>query len=74
MEKFKRKILYYGTLVDSTQPSISYNINKTSEKYLKPPRKTHQKEHWYLFEYLSNGYKEGCSDRNCRNEQSLLED
>jgi hypothetical protein len=69
-----KDIIYYGTLVDSTQESILNNIKKTSGKYLKPTRNTYQKEHWYLFEYLSNGYKEGCFDRNCRNEQSLLED
>jgi hypothetical protein len=69
-----KDIIYYGTLVDSTQQSILNNIKKTSGKYLKPTRNTHQKEHWYLFEYLSNGYKYGCFDRNCRNEQSMLED
>jgi hypothetical protein len=69
-----KDIIYYGTLVDSTQQSILNNIMKTSGKYLKPTRNTHQKEHWYLFEYLSNGYKYGCFDRNCRNEQSMLED
>ena len=67
-------IIYYGTLVDSTHESILINIKRTSGKYLRPSKNTQAKEHWYLFEYLSNGYKEGCFDRNCRNVQSLLED
>lgn len=67
-------IIYYGTLVDSTHESIINNIKKTSGKYIRPSKNTQAKEHWYLFEYLSNGYKEGCFDRNCRNVQSLLED
>lgn len=67
-------IIYYGTLLDSTHESILNNIKKTSGKYLKPLKNNRQREHWYLFEYLSNGYKTGCFDRKCEYEQSMLED
>lgn len=69
----EKEIIYWGTLVDSTQESILQNIKMTSGKYLKPNKNMRQAEHWYLFEYISNGYKTGCFDRNCRNEQSVLE-
>ncbi len=69
----EKEIIYWGTLVDSTQESILQNIKMTSGKYVKPSKNTRQAEHWYLFEYISNGYKTGCFDRNCRNEQSVLE-
>ncbi|MFM1755096.1 MAG: hypothetical protein RLZZ236_2035 [Bacteroidota bacterium] len=69
----KKDLEYFGTLVDSTYQSILYNINKTSGKYIKPTKNNRQKEHWYLFEYLSKGYKYGCYDHNFSNELVRLE-
>jgi hypothetical protein len=69
----EKEIIYWGTLADSTQESILHNIKMTSGKYVKPGKNRPQTEHWYLFEYLSNGYKTECFDRNYRNEQSMLE-
>ena len=70
----KKDIEYFGTLVNSTHESILNNINKTSRKYIKPTKSNRQKEHWYLFEYLSKGYKDGCYDKNCDKEQFNLEE
>jgi hypothetical protein len=67
-------IIYYGTLVDSTHESILINIKRTSGKYLRPSKNTQAKEHWYLFEYLSKGYRKECNDQSCRNEKFILED
>lgn len=67
-------IIYFGTLVDSTNESILNNIKKTSGKYLRPSKNTQAKEHWYLFEYLSEGYRKECNDQSCRNEKFILED
>ena len=69
----EKDIVYFGTLVDSTHESILYNINKTSGKYIKPAKNNRQKEHWYLFEYLSKGYKYGCYDHKCGAELVRLE-
>jgi hypothetical protein len=69
----EKDIVYWGSLEDSTQQSILRNIKMTSGKYVKPGKNRPQTEHWYLFEYLSNGYKTECFDRNYRNEQSMLE-
>lgn len=69
----EKDIVYWGSLEDSTQQSILRNIKMTSGKYMKPGKNTIQREHWYLFEYLSYGYKTECFDRNYRHEQSMLE-
>jgi hypothetical protein len=69
----EKDIVYFGTLVDSTQESILSNIKKTSGKYLKPAKNSRQKEHLYLFEYLSKGYKYGCYDNNCDEEILRIE-
>lgn len=70
----EKDIIYFGTLVDSTNESILNNIKKTSGKYLRPSKNTQAKEHWYLFEYLSKGYRKECNDQSCRNEKFILED
>ncbi len=73
-EIHEKDIIYFGTLVDSTNESILNNIKKTSGKYLRPSKNTQAKEHWYLFEYLSKGYRKECNDQSCRNEKFILED